>query len=387
MCGRERAGREARRGGDRLLEAVLARLPEDPAGAERLVRSPRTLAELEWAAQRAGLRSLLAHYLPAGVSRERPSGERFAQFMAARNLQLTTEVVGLLRAQGIPSAVLKGVPLGQRLYPRAWMRPTTDADVLVAAPDMEKATAVLESAGFHSARPRWDVPFNRPHHRSFSRASDSVEIHWTAFGRFRYLAAVETQVLLKRSLEMEMGGEALRVLRPADELVQLSLHAFDHALQGVKWLFDLKLLIRRAEFDWAECVAAARAARVERPVGFVLAEARKRVRAPVPDWVLSAMGAGAGRSFIMRILPAVQVSREWYQWAGELFFARGRSGAWVMRMIMPPMVGAARPMASWLAGIRREGRATSGLCNRYRNLESDAVSRGRDLDGLGANRE
>ena len=68
-----------------------------------------------------------------------------------------------------------------------------------------------------------------------------MELHHRAL--VGYGLALESEPLLAHAQEAELEGRRVRYLRAEEELVYLCLHASNHLLQRLSWLFDVKLLL------------------------------------------------------------------------------------------------------------------------------------------------
>ncbi|MFN7135640.1 MAG: nucleotidyltransferase family protein, partial [Myxococcales bacterium] len=145
---------------------------------------------------------------------------------------------------------------------------------------------------------------------------------------------------LQRSSTLSAGGAPLRVLAPADELVHLCVHAAAHWFEGVKWLFDLKLLLATRQIAWPEVVEEARRARVAAAVGLTLRMAAERVNAQVPPDVLDALGPAPLRRLACARLLQLKPSVRAYLF--EVLFSDGVSARWAVRLAAVPLERAAR---------------------------------------------
>lgn len=147
--------------------------------------------------------------------------------VAARCLALdavAAHVVAALRDRGIPSVLLKGAGLNQRL---ATERGYRDVDLLVAPADFDAAEAVLAGLGYRSLLPdaraddwshwherTWAVPGPVPLavdlHRGFAGVGDAVALWW----------AVRTA-----AEPLELSGEVVWVPDEAGAALLVALHA------------------------------------------------------------------------------------------------------------------------------------------------------------------
>lgn len=266
-----------------LLE-VLRAWPEGPRGLR--VRDEAALVQ---AAARHGLAGFLQYVaLQGGVElgpEQRLRLRREAMAQAAVGLRvkgLLLRAVEALAAEGTVPVLLKGYGLALRYYPEPLLRATSDVDVLVGREQVARARGALERLGL---RARGE---GHEHHLELAGPAGLVELHHRALSGWGLV--LEAEGLLARAEPGEVEGRAVRYLRAEDELPYLALHASNHLLQRLAWLFDLKLLVRaRPGLDWAEVVAQAQGAGWGPAVWYALEAARRLVGAAVPEQVLQAL--------------------------------------------------------------------------------------------------
>ncbi len=146
--------------------------------------------------------------------------------LLARNLLLESElrrIVGALADRGIPSIVLKGIPLTLRLHGRIDGRESFDNDVLVHKVDAPKARDAMSSVGYASVDGRTierqlevDYQYRMVRHVGAAGLA-SAELHWNAFPPDLY--PVDEGILWVHSETFDLGGKWVRVF---DELLRLS---------------------------------------------------------------------------------------------------------------------------------------------------------------------
>ena len=285
--------------GTQWLEHVLAELPEDPVRAAQVVERSGGAQVVEQEARKLGLLSLLGNYLPTLFAP--PSAEALsARFRAAQLLRATRSALATLQGKGVRALNLKGVGLAARFYPELWLRPTSDVDLLVRPADLARATAALREAGYREFQGPAESVFDFHHHCSFVTPSrELVEVHFTPACGFQ--SQFDVEGIFERAKQVELESGPLPVMGLEDALVHMCTHAAHHRFEGVKWLFDLKLLARGArQIQWSRAVALARQARVAAAAGMALAEAARRVRAPIPQEVIEALAPGLRRRLLAR---------------------------------------------------------------------------------------
>ncbi|WP_237079186.1 nucleotidyltransferase family protein [Myxococcus xanthus] len=227
--------------------------------------------------------------LPAPAS---ASLRREALGNAARALRVKTLLLRSLDALatvGQVPVLLKGYGLALRLYPDPLQRATTDVDLLVARADVGAAVRALAPVGLSVRRDDGARHGEEDsHHLELAGPAGLVELHYRALAGWG--EALEGDALLARAETGVVDGRAVRWLRPEDEAVYLALHASNHALQRLAWLFDLKLLaLADTRLDWRMVVERARGTAFPHAAWYAWDVARRLLAAPVPDEVLAAL--------------------------------------------------------------------------------------------------
>ncbi|WP_239470078.1 nucleotidyltransferase family protein [Archangium violaceum] len=277
--------------GARALLDVLRAWPEAPVGPV-----PQDVEAFVHAAARHGLAGFVQHALGrSGWRLEEPVRTRLrreALAQAARGMRVKVLLLRSLDALaqvGVVPVLLKGHGLAVRLYPEPLQRATTDVDLLVADAEVAPASRVLEGLRLKPlAEEAAAHAREHEHHLTFSGAAGLVELHFRAL--VGYGQALEADALLARAQEAVLEGRRVRYLRAEDELVYLALHASNHLLQRLSWLFDLKLLMRaHPGLDWGRVVEVARGTAFPHLAWYALDAARRLVGAPVPEETLAAL--------------------------------------------------------------------------------------------------
>lgn len=319
--------------GARDFLALLHAWPEAPASpppveAEAFVR----------AAARHGLAGFAAHaseragwVLPEGA---RELLRRESQSSAARAIRvhaLLLRSLDALAAVGVVPVVLKGTALARRLYPDPFHRATTDVDLLVAGAQVEASSRALEGLGLRQAPEKPGHGGEHSHHLEFDGPAGLVELHFRAL--VGYGQVLEADALVAQAEEGELEGKRVRYLRAEEELVYLSLHASNHLLQRLAWLFDLKLLVlANPRLSWPRVVEVARATALPHLAWYALEAARRMMGARVPPEVLAELAPPrwqqllAARFFSEERLLATSLVERRAEWAAAKLLLAPRAG-------------------------------------------------------------
>ena len=282
-----------------VTSPVLLRVLRVIPGAPEALR-----AELEgvdanalvYAASRHGLAGLLDHWLSAAqktlpaLASENLRRQVHATMAGGMRLRrLLSRANEALRMKGVGPVLLKGYGLGVRLYPAPLLRPSSDVDLLVAPDEMEAARAALLSLGLSPKQDSDDYyPPAYRHHEAFAGSPGMVELHFRLMANWG--SAWDGAGVLSRAISTSLEGLKVRYLCPEDEFVYLALHAANHMLGRLGWLYDLKLhILANPSLDWDRVVETAHEARMPAPAFYAMDASVRMVGAAVPETVLQAL--------------------------------------------------------------------------------------------------
>lgn len=266
-----------------VLDLISPRPDIDPARISSLnaadwerilamVRQHRLGPLLHWqlARGRAGLP------VPVGVREELAKDIKRATLHAQVMRREWVLIHRLLTVAGIPCLALKGAFLAYYAYPKPGLRPMRDLDILVPAAEALRAFEVLIGGGL--IRP--------PQYQGDVQAQMCIFRHLPPLRTASGLAMVEVHASLhntdegkpcrhdpcsaptfwRRAIEVQVGGETLRVPAPTDQLLHLIAHAIlDHKFSnGPLILSDIAFLLERQPIDWASFWRTASEGRLKR---------------------------------------------------------------------------------------------------------------------------
>lgn len=153
----------------------------------------------------------------------------------ATNLVLRAELQRIVHAvgdEGIPLAVLKGIPLTKRIHDRLDGRSSADNDLLVRRCDVPRSDLALRSLGYclregPDLRTALELDFRIAYERKLANVGSIVaELHWGAFPP--YLFPVSEDLLWARMQPFDLVGVQTLVFDPAMTIVHLASHFAQH---------------------------------------------------------------------------------------------------------------------------------------------------------------
>lgn len=318
-------GASAAGGGTPPLEALLAGLRLALGAGNRAEQKDALAGVADWPA----VSDLMEHHRVSelflrglrseGIPLPHPTVERLAERRARnarrglRQLKAMRRSVAALSDAGIPSLILKGLPLGKRLYGQPLAKTSVDVDLLVPTDAFVAAGGALDSLGWRRvipgfretpARMRWYDSVQKEH--VYVGAGSKIELHQRLLGN-RFLFNPPFASLHAGGLEVAIGRDRFRTLSDADHLLYLACHGALHYWQRLKWLCDFAALLRRMSDGSVERATAR--GRHER-LDIVLATALRLLREDLGVETPAAAATFGGHRATVRFLVAV-ARRAW----------------------------------------------------------------------------
>lgn len=210
----------------------------------------------------------------------------------AKSLQMTGELVKLIRSMernGIRVVVLKGFPLGNKLYGNVALRPSHDLDILVWPEDLNKARRVIEAQDYNRIFPSFSgTPkqlqnwMKSQHHISYWQKDKqiSLELHWRVghHGLDMPLICVENGLI-----QVKIAGQSMYMLGAEELLLFLVLHGASHAWFRLKWLCDIGMVLSQGEISWQRLYRLTRGLGFESLLNQAIILVHELLAAHVPD--------------------------------------------------------------------------------------------------------
>ncbi|MCR5610583.1 MAG: nucleotidyltransferase family protein [Clostridiales bacterium] len=182
--------------------------------------------------------------LPDEVQQKFKKQYDIALYRHVKRTVTTEQIRAALERAKIPFVLLKGSVL-LNLYPEAWMRTSSDVDVLVREADHKRAAEAFKEIG-------WKTLHESPHDLFLVTPSGfSVELHHTLIEENRYPRVVS---LLKRVWEYASPKEGLFEHELNDEFffyyhIAHMVKHFENGGCGLRPIVDLWMLDHRTEHD------------------------------------------------------------------------------------------------------------------------------------------
>ena len=217
----------------------------------------------------------------------------------------------------IPTIVLKGLWLCEKIYHVPSMRPGGDIDILVHHQDVGACLRVLAEQGIDEFWPNLlkDEYFTRHHlHQQRSTADLNIwfEIHW-ALDHPYTLLTVDYEGMFQRAKPAQLLGAPIQEMATADLLLSLAIHLVKHAVylpslvdradlpriiladgMLMYYLDVTEVLKQDRDMDWDLTIRLAREWGAVDILASVLHVCKRYFHAPVPGRVFDALPVSQG---------------------------------------------------------------------------------------------
>lgn len=249
--------------------------------------SQEMLAALAW--MRSAL--FIRRHAPNSVVAAWRRAALAAQVRGERQLRVLEEAMTALDTVGVNAVVLKGLPLGERLYGDAFVRCSADIDLYVSAPERARAAAALRGLGWRS------TDGAAPWHESWSTTRGNVEycleLHsFLVSDHLTHVAAPPPMAMFAR-----VGDVDLRVHTGEFVAPYLAAHLATHQMPPLLWLLDFGALWSgMTDVDRVRARAAAADAGLTGYLTWSIERASLIDRVAADDWeAFGALGIESGR--------------------------------------------------------------------------------------------
>ncbi len=228
-------------------------MPKDDSCDAQTLKADELLSKLDY----HGVTLLANEYsrLPKGL--EATIAQRKA--MAVANEALKIRALGELfnafsKANNAPAVLFKGTALAYTVYSKPWLRPRSDADIIVDQEHRDEFEQVLLELGYqkHFAIQGDYVSYQSTFSKPLAGESVlAIDLHWRINNR---------QILAKTytASDIAAAGKTLTAISPnayipntVDNILIASLHRLGHHQneERLAWLYDIHLLVQELDQD------------------------------------------------------------------------------------------------------------------------------------------
>jgi len=237
---------------------------------------------------------------------------------AVRHMHALAEarrIQAALDAAGIPALWLKGIALGQWLYPAPHLREVADLDLLLPDhPTCLAAADVLAPLGYTLPNPFIAGDLIVHELLAWSeRSGMELDLHWDLSNAALFAKRFRWGDLLASSISLPGLGARARGLGPAHAFLHACIHRAANALtrqaHRLRWLYDIHLLASRFDaVQWNQVTGTARELEVADACLDALRACGDAFGTPVPPDVDAHLAAAAAREAVR----TKRLTRWWY---------------------------------------------------------------------------
>lgn len=206
-------------------------------------------------------------------------------------LEQAHDVLSLFHANGIETALIKGIPLATTYYESPVLRPMADFDIVVPHANAMQAIKLLDAAGWKRGPNSRDEDVYFHHAMQFYHPkSGEVDVHWHFLSECRSKDADRhfregQQPLIVKGIETHQLG-------PTDSLLHTVIHGVRwNEEPPIRWIADAAMILRKAgpSIDWDRILRFCEREKLNYRVGLGLTFLAERFAMPIPQYVLETL--------------------------------------------------------------------------------------------------
>jgi hypothetical protein len=227
---------------------------------------------------------------------------------------------------GVNAILFKGSALAYSLYPKPWLRPRSDSDVLIDAKDKVKAGAVLQQLDYQKlfAIQGKYVSYQSTYGKAL--AGDSfinIDLHWKINNRQMFSQTFTVDELHDKGTKLtQLADTPLRsfaaIPSHVDSVLIASVHrsGHHHTEERLAWLYDIHLLVGRfSDQDWQHLVRRAKSKQICAITLDALKTTQRYLSTELNTTAISQLEASASQHEVSSIFLNRQLSERHYFWA------------------------------------------------------------------------
>jgi Uncharacterised nucleotidyltransferase len=213
---------------------------------------------------------------------------RYAWVMNQRLARRLQPAIEALESEGIPTMTLGGPAVSVVHYRDAGARRMDDVGVLVPPVEAERAMAVLRAGG-------WS-PLGRVHPGRVLRSGHAMplvepggtqmDLQWRVFPE-----SISDEDFWSGAVAATLGAAETLAPGPTEQLLHACAYGVRAGPHELTWIADAAVILRTGEIDWPRLVDGAAQRELALTTSAALAILRELVDEPIPDQVLTDLGA------------------------------------------------------------------------------------------------
>jgi hypothetical protein len=214
---------------------------------------------------------------------------RFETAVEAIRRQQLIDLLACLQSEGVHALLLKGAHIAYSHYPRPWLRPRLDTDLLIAPGERAVVDRLLRGlgyepgTGFHGELVTHQFQYRRTDRFGLS---DVVDLHWKVANPHAFADAFSFEELAEEATTITALSQCARGVSEVDALMIACIHRAAHHANSdcLIWLYDIHLLAGAMSGHSRERFAdRADRKRLRAVCGRGIANAQARFNTTLPD--------------------------------------------------------------------------------------------------------
>ena len=146
-----------------------------------------------------------------------------------------------------PAVLFKGSALAHTVYPKPWLRPRSDSDIIIEANQREAFDKILIELGYrkHFALDGQYVSYQNTYSKALvGQSAINIDLHWRINNRQILAKAYTATELYNNGSNLDGALTNARIPSPVDSIIIASLHrvGHHHNEERLSWLYDIHLL-------------------------------------------------------------------------------------------------------------------------------------------------
>jgi hypothetical protein len=203
------------------------------------------------------------HALPEILT---PAIRKHKAMMVANDTLKQVELVNLLSAFSaakISAVLFKGSALAYSIYPKSWLRPRSDTDILIAPEDRAKADQICAKLGYRKlfAIQGEYVSYQSTYGKALAGSSSiNIDLHWHINNRQMFSSTFRVDELINNAQQLTHFDQTpleffVCIPSSVDSILIASIHRAGHhnKEERLAWLYDIHLLANSlSRIEWQQ---------------------------------------------------------------------------------------------------------------------------------------
>lgn len=238
--------------------------------------------------------------------------------MVANDTLKQTELIALFdafeRARLPKSILFKGGALAYTVYPKPWLRPRSDSDILIKQEQRAEFDRVFIALGYHKqfAMEGKYVSYQSTYSKALvGKSAINIDLHWRINNRQILANSFNVDELHQQGQALQRLSSNITIPSPVHSVLISSVHRLGHHQheERLTWLYDIHLLADNlSERQWQQLINQAKTKQLSAITLDALKHCDELFSTPIPDFALTQLSNNSQNTepsqlFLQRDLP------------------------------------------------------------------------------------